>query len=104
MLPSMLHATMPRDALHFGDFEHRDVHNAYRYFFHMGFADGLVKRGGGNDKPFVLSRSSFYGSQRVDTVWTGDNTADWDSTTEEGPLVGRLQKQPFDMYEDVQPR
>ena len=27
-----------------------------------------------------------------------------DSNTEEGPLVGRLQKQPFDMYEYFHPR
>ena len=26
------------------------------------------------------------------------------STAEEGPLVGRLQKKPFEMYEDVHPR
>ena len=67
---------MPRDSLHFGDVEHRDVHNAYGYFFHMGSADGLLKRGGGNDRPFVLSRSFFAGSQRIGTVWTGDNTTD----------------------------
>ena len=57
MLPSMAQATMPRDALHLGDVEHRDVHNAYGYFFHMGSADGLLKRGGGNDRSFVLSLS-----------------------------------------------
>ena len=28
--------------------------------------------------PFVLSGSFFAGSQRVDKVWTGDNTMDWD--------------------------
>ena len=53
MLPFMVQAKMPKDALHFGDVEHRDVHNAYEYFFHMISADGLLKRGGGNDRPFV---------------------------------------------------
>ena len=67
----------------------------------MGFADGLLKRGGGNDRSFILSCSFLDGCQSVNTVWTGDNTADWDSIPEDGPLVGRLQKQPFDMYEDV---
>ena len=56
---------MPRDSLHFGYVEHHDVHNAYGYFFHMGFADGLLKQGGGSDMPFVLSRSFFARSQRV---------------------------------------
>jgi len=80
-------ATMPRDALHFGDVEHRDVHNAYGYFFHMGTADGLLKRGGGNDRPFVLSRAFFAGSQRVGPVWTGDNTADWDHLRVSVPML-----------------
>lgn len=79
--------TMPRDALHFGDVEHREVHNAYGYFFHMGSADGLLKRGGGNDRPFVLSRAFFAGSQRVGPVWTGDNTADWDQLRVSVPML-----------------
>ena len=74
----MVQEIMPRDAIHFGDVERRDVHNAYGYLFHMSFADGLLKQKGGNDRPFVLSRSFFVGSQRVATVWTGDNTTDWD--------------------------
>ena len=62
MLPSMVQEKMPRDALHFGDVERHDVHNAYGYFFHMSFANGIMKRGGGNDRPFVLSHSFFVGS------------------------------------------
>ena len=74
----MVQETMPRDSLHFGDVENHDVHNAYGYLFHMGYVDGILKRGGGNDRLFVLPCSFFAGSQRVDTIWTGDNTADWD--------------------------
>ena len=43
MLPSMVQAKMPIDALHFGDVEFHDVHNDYVYFFHMGSVDGLLK-------------------------------------------------------------
>ena len=43
MLLFMVHEMMPIDAVHFGDVEHYDVHNAYGYFFHMGTADGLLK-------------------------------------------------------------
>ncbi|GLU12618.1 hypothetical protein SLE2022_292820 [Rubroshorea leprosula] len=70
--------TMPRDALHLGSVESRELHNAYGYYFHMATADGLVKREDGKDRPFVLSRAFFAGSQRCGAVWTGDNTADWD--------------------------
>lgn len=29
------------------------------------------------DRPFVLSRAFFAGTQRVGPIWTGDNTAEW---------------------------
>ncbi|XWS44651.1 hypothetical protein CRYUN_Cryun15aG0066300 [Craigia yunnanensis] len=79
--------TMPRDALHVGGVEHRELHNAYGYYFHMATADGLVKRGEGNDRPFVLSRAFFAGSQRYGAVWTGDNSADWDHLRVSVPMI-----------------
>ncbi|KAK9162356.1 hypothetical protein Syun_003258 [Stephania yunnanensis] len=79
--------TMPRDALHHGGVEHREVHNAYGYYFHMATADGLLKRGNGNDRPFVLSRAFFPGSQRYGAVWTGDNTAEWEHLRVSVPMV-----------------
>ncbi|KAM6563218.1 hypothetical protein CsatB_023216 [Cannabis sativa] len=79
--------TMPRDALHQGGVEHREVHNAYGYYFHMSTSDGLVKRGDGSDRPFVLSRAFFAGSQRYGAVWTGDNTADWDHLRVSVPMI-----------------
>ncbi|KAL5210445.1 hypothetical protein ABZP36_006068 [Zizania latifolia] len=79
--------TMPRDAIHYGDVEHRELHNAYGYYFHMATADGLLKRGEGKDRPFVLSRAFFAGSQRYGAVWTGDNSADWDHLKSSIPMV-----------------
>ncbi|KAK4841077.1 hypothetical protein QYF36_025035 [Acer negundo] len=79
--------TMPRDALHLGDFEHRELHNVYGYYFHMATADGLVKRENGRDRPFVLSRAFFAGSQRYGAVWTGDNSADWDQLRVSVPMI-----------------
>lgn len=29
------------------------------------------------DRPFVLSRAFFSGTQRVGPIWTGDNAAEW---------------------------
>ncbi|GKB18404.1 probable glucan 1,3-alpha-glucosidase [Tanacetum coccineum] len=79
--------TMPRDALHYGNVDHRELHNAYAYYFHMATSDGLLKRGGGNDRPFVLSRAFFPGTQRYGTVWTGDNTAEWEQLRVSIPML-----------------
>ncbi|EXB31245.1 Neutral alpha-glucosidase AB [Morus notabilis] len=79
--------TMPRDALHQGGVEHREVHNAYGYYFHMATSDGLLKRGDEKDRPFVLSRAFFAGSQRVGAVWTGDNTAEWEHLRVSVPMI-----------------
>lgn len=80
-------ATMPRDCVHYGGVEHRDVHNAYGYYFHMATVNGLVERGGGHDRPFVLSRAFFAGTQKIGAVWTGDNTAEWDHLQVSVPMV-----------------
>ena len=74
--------TMQKDNLHFNNVEHRDVHNIYGYLYHKATADGLIYRGEKSaskpsDRPFVLSRAFFSGTQRVGPIWTGDNTADW---------------------------
>ncbi|KAG9151688.1 hypothetical protein Leryth_001985 [Lithospermum erythrorhizon] len=79
--------TMPRDALHYGGVEHRELHNAYGYYFHMATSEGLVKRGNGKDRPFVLSRAFFPGSQRYGAIWTGDNSANWDQLRVSIPMV-----------------
>uniref|UniRef100_A0A3B3CK28 Glucosidase II alpha subunit b n=2 Tax=Oryzias melastigma TaxID=30732 RepID=A0A3B3CK28_ORYME len=69
--------TMHKDAVH-GAWEHRDVHNLYGLYVQMATADGLVQRSGGVERPFVLTRAFFAGSQRYGAVWTGDNAAEWD--------------------------
>ncbi|XP_065094269.1 neutral alpha-glucosidase AB-like [Ochlerotatus camptorhynchus] len=70
--------TMPKDNLHYGGWEHRDVHNMYGFYHTMATYDGLTRRNEGLYRPFVLTRSFFAGSQRYSAVWTGDNTAGWD--------------------------
>uniref|UniRef100_A0A674JDG3 Glucosidase II alpha subunit n=1 Tax=Terrapene triunguis TaxID=2587831 RepID=A0A674JDG3_9SAUR len=70
--------TMYKDALHEGSWEHRDLHNLYGFYVQMATAQGLEQRSGGLERPFVLSRAFFAGSQRYGAVWTGDNAAEWD--------------------------
>ncbi|KAM9842046.1 neutral alpha-glucosidase C isoform 2-T2 [Aulostomus maculatus] len=70
--------TMPKDAVHHGGWEHRELHNLYGFYQHMATVQGLITRSGGTERPFVLSRSFFAGSQRLGAVWTGDNVASWE--------------------------
>ncbi|XP_076002875.1 neutral alpha-glucosidase C [Genypterus blacodes] len=70
--------TMPKDAVHSGGWEHRELHNLYGFQQHMATVDGLISRSGGSERPFVLSRSFFAGSQRFGAIWTGDNVASWE--------------------------
>ena len=55
---------MHKDAVHHGDWEHRDVHNIFGMYLHMATAQGLIDRSGGKERPFVLSRAFFAGTQR----------------------------------------
>ncbi|XP_055845396.1 neutral alpha-glucosidase AB-like [Episyrphus balteatus] len=68
--------TMLKDNIHFGGWEHRDVHNIFGHHQLMGTFAGLLQRDS-NQRPFILTRSHFAGSQRYAIIWTGDNTADW---------------------------
>ncbi|XP_044125389.1 neutral alpha-glucosidase AB isoform X2 [Bufo gargarizans] len=70
--------TMHKDAVHWGGWEHRDVHNLYGLYVHQATAEGLIHRSGGKERPFVLTRAFFAGSQRYGAVWTGDNAAEWE--------------------------
>ncbi|KAJ9510644.1 hypothetical protein QJQ45_027546, partial [Haematococcus lacustris] len=87
--------TMPKDNLHYGDVEHRDVHNVFGLYYHQGTAEGLVVRGykshgPDGDRPFVLSRAFYAGTQRVGPIWTGDNTANWDHLRVSVPMLTTL--------------
>jgi len=84
--------TMPKDNLHTLDgvaeqVEHRDVHNQYGMYVHMATNQGLVQRSQGQERPFVLTRSFFAGSQRTAAVWTGDNMAKWGHLQAAQPML-----------------
>ena len=55
---------MHKDCKHYGGWEHRDVHNIYGMFAHQATAEGQIMRSGGRERPFVLSRAFFAGTQR----------------------------------------
>ncbi|XP_060520046.1 neutral alpha-glucosidase AB [Cylas formicarius] len=68
--------TMPKDCIHYGGWEHRDVHNEYALSQTFSTFQGLLNRSP-NLRPFILTRGHFAGSQRYSAMWTGDNMALW---------------------------
>ncbi|KAK7208183.1 putative alpha glucosidase II, alpha subunit [Myxozyma melibiosi] len=76
----------PRDTIHFGNFEHRDVHNIYGMTFVNATVQALQARQP-RQRPFVLTRSFYSGSQRLGAVWTGDNAAKWEYLQVALPMI-----------------
>ncbi|KAL5968257.1 Neutral alpha-glucosidase AB [Taenia solium] len=70
--------TIPKDTIFGGMWENRDLHNLYALWVHNATWEGLLRRSNRKERPFVLTRAFFAGSQRTAAVWTGDNSASWD--------------------------
>ncbi|KAG8741322.1 hypothetical protein FRC10_002984 [Ceratobasidium sp. 414] len=70
--------TMHKDNVHYGGWEHRDVHNINGMLYHNITAQALKARSNPAKRPFVLTRSFFAGSQRHGAMWTGDNLGTWE--------------------------
>jgi alpha 1,3-glucosidase len=83
--------TMPKDNLHFENWEHRDVHNIYGMTYQNATYQALLARSKAEEKanrrPFVLTRAFFPGSQRYGAMWTGDNLAAWDHLGAAVPML-----------------
>lgn len=73
---------MPLDNTHMtidGDIlQHRWIHNAYGALQQRATYQGLLKRDRGQQRPFLLSRSFFLGSQRYGTLAGGSNHANFE--------------------------
>ncbi|KAK6581909.1 hypothetical protein PZA11_005606 [Diplocarpon coronariae] len=80
--------TMPKDNLHHGNWEHRDVHNINGMTFHNATYQAMLERKKGEiRRPFVLTRSFYAGSQRLGAMWTGDNQASWNHLAAAFPMI-----------------
>lgn len=53
------------------------MHNLYGHLMAQGTYEGLRQRFP-DERPFVLTRAGFAGTQRWSAVWTGDNVASWE--------------------------
>jgi len=80
--------TMPKDNLHYGNWEHRDVHNINGMTFVNATFDALIHRDPASPRrPFTLTRSYYAGSQRLGAMWTGDNQAVWSHLAASIPMI-----------------
>lgn len=77
--------TMPKDCLHHGGIEHREVHNEFALTQVIPTYEGLIERSS-HRRPFILSRGHYAGSQRYVTIWTGDNAAEWSHLAASYPM------------------
>ena len=96
---------MDKDAIHYGGWEHRDLHNINGMLFvsliavpdiylshfwspqQNATANALIARSSPPKRPFVLSRGFFAGSQRISAIWTGDNLGTWEHMAVGIPIV-----------------
>lgn len=81
---------MPKDNVHFGGLTHGEVHNLYGFYHAMATYKGHIIRRNEEDRPFVLTRSFFAGTQRYAAVWTGDNIANFDHLKKAQPMLLQL--------------
>ncbi|KAJ6491629.1 glycoside hydrolase family 31 protein [Mycena vitilis] len=70
--------SMPRDNIHHGGWEHRAIHNINGMLFSNLTSQAVRDRTETPERPFVLTRSFFAGSQRFGAMWTGDNLGTWE--------------------------
>ncbi|KAI5956603.1 ROT2 [Candida jiufengensis] len=76
----------PKDNLHFGQWEHRSIHNLFGLTYHETTFNSLLSRLP-NQRPFILTRSYFSGSQRTAAMWTGDNMSKWEYLKISIPMI-----------------
>lgn len=86
--------SMPKDAKNLEGVEHREWHNLYGYYMQWATSMGLVNRSPDSSKdptlkqrPFVLTRSFWAGSQKYGAMWTGDNSAQWGHLKIAAPML-----------------
>lgn len=79
--------TAYKSVMHHGGWQHRDVHNLYGHtIFNMTY-DALNARYHKTQRPFILTRSFFAGSQKLGPTWTGDNQAEWEYLRAATPTI-----------------
>jgi alpha-glucosidase len=81
-------STMDTEVCHINDGEmltHAACHNVYALMENKAVHEAIVESTG--QRPFILSRAGFAGSQRYSAVWTGDNKSMWEHLELSMPML-----------------
>lgn len=88
-----LSKTMPLDTVHRLDdgttLDHRAIHNVYGMENARATQEGLLKLRP-DERPFVLTRAAYAGTERYAATWTGDNSATWNHIGMSVPQIMNL--------------
>ena len=79
--------------------EHRAVHNVYGMQNARATYDGLRKLQP-DERPFVLTRAAYAGTQRFAATWTGDNSATWNHLSMSTPVLLSMSVSGYPMVGD----
>lgn len=79
--------TIEKNTRHHDGWEHRQVHNLYGMTYHNATLEALDARYSHKQRPFILTRAYFAGSQRSAAMWTGDNMANWEYLKIATPMI-----------------
>jgi alpha-glucosidase len=95
-----LSKTMPLDNVHRLDdgttLDHRAIHNVFGMENERATHDGLLKLRP-DERPFVLTRAAYAGTERYAATWTGDNSATWNHIGMSIPQIMNLGLSGYDM-------
>ena len=80
--------TLPKVALH-KDGNHGLLHNLYSYYMAEAGYEAMIKITP-DERPFLLSRSGWLGSQKYAWVWTGDIETSWQALRQTIPSILNL--------------
>ncbi|HYL62207.1 MAG TPA: glycoside hydrolase family 31 protein [Candidatus Methylomirabilis sp.] len=85
--------TFPLDVRHHLDdgtwLDHRAIHNVFGMQNVRATHDGLLKLRP-DERPFVLTRAAYAGTERYAATWTGDNSATWNHIGMSVPQIMNL--------------
>ncbi|KAH7649913.1 hypothetical protein FG379_001757 [Cryptosporidium bovis] len=70
--------TLPKQTIYnYYNLEEREIHSLYSFYNVRSVFNGLLNKFKIKRRPFILSRSFWFGSNRYSFVWTGDSESNW---------------------------